>query len=472
MKNPWLIPVITLTVGAASGYLIGSGNQQAPESGAEANGAPARTERRTTKPTGGQSTAGTRTRARDLGDIYREPSQVGRVQSLIDYYGALSSEEFAAEADKLESLPATDRIIAAYLLFAKWAEVSPTEAMAHTDKMGFTGMFVKPTVLQSWASVDPVNAAAYFEKNPREFAMMGAMGGMGGNRGSRGSSGASIIAAEWAKLDPEAALAWAKGLSGGESRAAVSGIVEQVAKEDPKKASAMVAGLDERARGDANSMIAREWASKDWGQTESWINSLPAEQRDAAFSSALRGLAATDPALAATKFAGLPEGESRDQAAEVIANSLGRDNPKAGIEWVMANGSTDAQEEAIRPLMMSYSRTDDAGAQALLASMPAGEVRDRAASTYVFSNMSSNPQAVISVAETISDERTRERTLQMSAMRWVAEDRPAAEQWIQSNDAFDAETKQRLLSGEEQGGGWRERMQRGGGNPGEGRPQR
>jgi hypothetical protein len=178
----------------------------------------------------------------------------------------------------------------------------------------------------------------------------------------------------------------------------------------------------------------------------------------------------SDPKLASAKYAGLPEGRSRDEAANVIAQGLGKTNPQAGISWVLANGSADAQQEAIRPLMMSYSRTNDAGAQALLTSLPAGDVRDRAASTYVFSNMSSNPKAVITVAESITDERTRERTLQMSAARWVAEDRTAAEQYIQASPAFDADTKQRLLSGEGgsngngngNGNGWRDRMRGGG----------
>jgi len=464
MKNPWFIPVVTLAVGAASGYLVGSGNEPTPGKALDSKSPTTRTERRSGR-SGGSDAAATRGRSRNMDEIYRAPSQVSRVQSLIDYYGKLNAEQFAAEADKLESLPSTDRIIAAYLLFAKWAEIAPNDAMAHTDKMGFTGMFVKPTVLQSWASTDPENAAAYYAKNPREFAMMGAME-MGGGRGGRGGgSASSIIAAEWAKQDPEGAMAWAKTLKGGDSRAAMGGVIEQLAKQDPSAAAAMVASMDQGPRGDANATIAREWASKDWGKTEAWINGLPADQRDAAFSSALRGLAASDPTLASSKYASLPDGRSRDEAANVIAQGLGKTNPQAGITWVMANGSADAQQEAIRPLMMSYSRTNDAGAQALLTSMPPGEVRDRAASTYVFSNMSSNPKAVMSVAESITDERTRERTLQMSAARWVAEDRTAAEQYIQSSQAFDAETKQRLLSADGGGGGngnsWRDRMRGG-----------
>ena len=464
MKTPWLLPVVTLTVGAATGYLVGSDTQQPAVQPAATKDAQ-RSERRGGKPAGGDAGASTasRVRGRDVADIYREPSQMNRIQGLIDRYAGLSGEQFGAEADKLNNLPMSDRIIAAYLLFSKWAEVDPNAAMAHTDKMGFTGMFVKPTVLQSWASVDPVNAAAYFDKNPREFAMMGMMGGPGGpgfGRGRGGGGAASIIAGEWAKQDPDAALAWAQNLKGGENRGAVSSVLEQVAQNDPKKAASMLPGIDERERANASAAIAREWAVKDWGGAEAWINGLPAEERDDAFSSAVRGLAATDPQLAASKFAALPEGRSRDQAAEEIATALGRDNPRAGIDWVMSNGSQDAQQEAIRPLMMNLARSNDGGARQVIDTLPAGEVRDRAVSTYVFSNISSNPKEVISVAETIADERSRERTLQMSAARWLSEDRPAAEQYIQNSTTFDAETKQRLLSGEEQGGGWRDRMRR------------
>ena len=126
------------------------------------------------------------------------PGNSNRTQALLDFYAGLTPEQLAEEAGKLESLPMNERMLASFLLFGRWAEVDPTAAMAFSSTMGMAGGFVRPTILQSWASVDPVNAAKYFAANPREFAMMDMMGGQGAS---------SIIASEWARQDPAAALA-------------------------------------------------------------------------------------------------------------------------------------------------------------------------------------------------------------------------------------------------------------------------
>ena len=126
-------------------------------------------------------------------EAMREPGQLARMQGLIDLYAGMGPEELAEEVDKLDALPFGDRILASVLLFSRGAEVDPLGALEQTDKMGMGGMFAKPTVLRSWASMDPVNAAKYFEDNPSEFARMGR------GRGPGGDSGSSVIAREWAK---------------------------------------------------------------------------------------------------------------------------------------------------------------------------------------------------------------------------------------------------------------------------------
>ena len=77
------------------------------------------------------------------------------------------------------------------------------------------------------------------------------MGMMGGGRGPMGGQGgASIIASEWARQDPAAALAWANGLTTEKSQA-MNAVVGEVAKTDPKKATEMLAGMGTEGLGDA-----------------------------------------------------------------------------------------------------------------------------------------------------------------------------------------------------------------------------
>ena len=154
--------------------------------------------------------------------------------------------------------------------------------MAFTDTMGFAGAFVRPTVLQGWASTDPVNAAKYYTENPAQFAMMNMMGGRGA-RGIGGQGAAGIIAGEWAKQDPAGALEWASGLKSNKGDA-MNAVITQVAKSDPAKAAEMVGGMEAEEQGDAYAMVARQWGSKSFAEAAAWANGLPEDQRGAAMS--------------------------------------------------------------------------------------------------------------------------------------------------------------------------------------------
>ena len=198
MKNTATIGIAALLAGAAGGYLAGKSGAAPDKDTAKVESmADTKSQRRGGSAASADSGKG---REKKVDDILREPGQMARMQSLLDLYAGMDAAQLEAEAAKLDSLPMAERIMASFLLFGRWAEVDPTAAMSFSSTMGFSGMFVRPTILQSWASVDPANAAKYYADNPREFAMMGMMGGGRGPMGGQG--GASIIAGEWARQDP------------------------------------------------------------------------------------------------------------------------------------------------------------------------------------------------------------------------------------------------------------------------------
>ena len=210
MNKSFLVPGVALAIGLGVGFGAGksdSGNGD-ETSAAEAN---VRTRAGERSGAGADGASARDRKARSVEEIYLKPGQTNRIQGLLDFYSNLSPDEFASEAEKLDALPFNERILASVLLFGKWAEVDPTAAMAFTDSMGMAGAFVRPTVLQGWASTDPVNAAKYYTDNPGQFAMMNMMGGRGA-RGMGGQGAAGIIAGEWAKQDPAGAMEWASGL--------------------------------------------------------------------------------------------------------------------------------------------------------------------------------------------------------------------------------------------------------------------
>tara|TARA_Y100000385_G_scaffold282622_1_gene337373 strand:- start:655 stop:1638 length:984 start_codon:yes stop_codon:yes gene_type:complete len=319
--------------------------------------------------------------------------------------------------------------------------------------MGFAGMFVRGTVMQSWASKYPQDAAAYYKTNPNEFRMGGMMGGRGGKGGG---STAQIIATEWARQDSAGAMAWAQSLEGRDQREAMRGIFSQAAKEDPAKAAGMLASItDEDAKRDAQNSIAREWGAKDWDGAQSWISGLPADQQADATARAIRGLADEDPQLASTKISAIPEGDERDEAIESIARRWGQDDPAAAADWVMKSGSEEAQTDAIGRVVASWVGQDAEAAYAFIDEQPEGGVRDKAASSYVMSNQRGDVQQNLKLAETIGDERTRSWAIGMTAASWARKDKEAATDYVESTEALSDEARTRIKQVTEAGGeGW------------------
>lgn len=376
-------------------------------------------------------------------EINRLPGTSNRLQALVQYYQGLTPQQLEDEANKLEELPMGERIMASMLLFSRWGEVDAYSALDYSGSLGFAGMMVRPNVLQSWASVDPASAAKYFEDNPRQFMMMG-----GGRGPFAGASASGMIAGEWAKQDPDAAIAWANGLEQGKDGALAS-VIGEVAREDPKKAASMLGNIDPEAAGASYRAIAESYGAKDFAAAQSWISTLPADQQASAMAAAISGLARTDPTAAALQAAAMQEGSSKDRAVREVVGAIAADDPAKAAEFLSQNGSQDAQEESMRDLMPAWVSKDPNAALNYAMSMEEGNTRDRALSSYVWSNQQASPAELVKVAENISSERSRSRTVGWMASRWMREDEQAAKAYIESTESITERTREHILGREE-----------------------
>jgi len=263
MKTTVLGPIAALVIGGAAGFIAGK-NMAPPVESKDDTSADARGARRSTASSFSSTnrSSARSSRVKSSEDAMALPGQNNRLQALMDYYAGLDPSQFEDEAGKLEDLPWSERIMMGYLLFARWGEEDPTAAMAYTKTMGFAGMFVSGTVMQSWAAKFPEDAAKYYTDNPSEFRMSGMMGGRG--RG-RGGSTAGTIAAEWARQDSAGAMAWAQSLEGRDQSAAMKSVFTQAAKDDPEKAAGMLSSVtDADARKDAQNAIAKKKKKKSY----------------------------------------------------------------------------------------------------------------------------------------------------------------------------------------------------------------
>lgn len=371
------------------------------------------------------------------------PGSTQRVQAMLDLYANLGPSQFESEAAKLDQLPMSERILASFLLFGRWAEVDPSAAMAFSGAMGYGSMFVKPTILQGWASADPAGAAKYLAANPREFAMMG----NGGPAGGRG--GVSIIGAEWARQNPSAAMAWASSLNEGRSEA-ISAVVGQVAKLDPAKASQMLAGMSEDDLSEAFQTVAASYGAKNFTEAQAWIRGLPSDQQAEALASAIGGLSIEDPSLAAEEVKLMSQGAAKDRAVSEVVGDMARENPQAAAEFLRDQGSAEAMRMGMRNLIPSWVSKDAPNALAYAFGLVAGDVRDSALQSYVMSNTAEDPAKVILVAENIQDESERIRSMSIAATRWMREDAAAAKEYVEQSQLLPEADKNRILNG----GGW------------------
>ena len=438
-----------LAVGAAGGYL--SGKISEPAGNVSSQEEPS--QRTRSSSSRGEGAAGSesqkKVRSASTNEIARMPGNSNRIQALLEFYAGLTPEQLAAEAAKLESLPMSERIMASILLFGRWSEVDPTAAMAFSNTMGMTGGFVRPTILQSWASVDPASAAKYYAENPREFAMMGMMGGRGP---MGGQGGAAIIASEWARQDPAAAMALAASLKT-EKGAAMGSVVSEIAKTDPRKAAEMIGQMDEGDRGDAYRSVAAQYGALDFAEAQTWIRSLPADEQGAALASAVRGLSNNDPLAAAIQFEAMPESEDKDRVTDDVVEKLARVDPQAAADLLKKQPSEEAQRDGMRTLMPTWTAKNPAAALIYAESFPPGRVRDSALQGYVWGNTTGAPADMVITAAKIDDDGDRNRTIGRVVMGWMREDAPAAKAYLESTTDVSDEAKQRITEGRGMWGG-------------------
>ncbi len=114
MNNSIFIGVASLLIGGVGGYL--AGNSGGGQLGGEENGArhASKGSRSVTGGGGGGGGGGAvhRTKGLSIEQIRSEPGQTARMQSLLDFYAALDPSQFSDEAEKLESLPFGERMVA------------------------------------------------------------------------------------------------------------------------------------------------------------------------------------------------------------------------------------------------------------------------------------------------------------------------------------------------------------------------
>lgn len=417
-----------LALGVASGYFVADMRGESKENKSITQSIMSQQAPRFGKTVSESSSAATSSEKKakaDIADIMKERSMPRKLAQLMDYYSNLSPEELALEARKLSSMRGEDRMMASSILFTKWAESSPKQAMEYANKLGPMARGEKSIILQTWSSMNPEAATSYYMDN----------------KNSMDGRSAGIIAGEWARMNPDAALSWANSLNSAEKGGALRSAFSAYAESNPALAAqkASLLSAEDLAGSRVLESIANQWAKQDWAATETWLNGLPAEQQDSARREAIEGLATVNPTLAAEQVAKLPEGNDKEAAVASVARAMAIDNPALAADLMAKNssGNNMGTQFALGQVMGSWVYTDTEAAKNWAASLPDGNTKSAAIISYAMQTPSKDYAGTIDLASSITNDRMKEAAIGAAVRNWMKEDPDAAQNWVDSSNLSD-----------------------------------
>lgn len=182
------------------------------------------------------------------------------------------------------------------------------------------------------------------------------------------------VAKQWARTDPEGALAWASSLdpSDRESSRLAGETARRVAETDPQ----LVAGYldkitDEQTRLWTTSQVAEKWSEKDPKAAASWaVNLKEANAQSRAVHTVAREWAQIDYQAAAAWAKGLGDEKLSLAAARGVAREWGENDPQAAMQYASSIAAGDSRNAVLQSLAEGWASIDRDAAKAWAAALP------------------------------------------------------------------------------------------------------
>jgi len=297
-------------------------------------------------------------------------------------------------------------------------------------------------LLHAWAKQDPEAALAYAKENTRNpFA-------------------SQTILASWAAYNPDAALNWVKtNFEGKEANRYLVGIVKGLADTNPARATEILQGLPySRERGEALRSVLPHISKLGTEEAIAWLGTIKDEKLRAGASATLaENLAENDPEGAA-KWVNTLDKEAQLQAAGEVAREWAKQDLTKAVEWTSSLTGTVKTSAASR-VMREFVSSDPEKAATWMKTMSGEEGYQNVVRSFMFSSFRKNPELAMNNLSEV-DEQWRDRSRDMMLMGWAAQDKDAANTWMQSNNV-DAEKQKQIIERVESGkrmfggmGGW------------------
>jgi len=291
-------------------------------------------------------------------------------------------------------------------------------AVQHFQSLGLTEsrMGEYALLISAWAKLDPLAALDFAKANPNSHVAT------------------TTVLATWAARDPDAALRWAETHHEGSGpNPYLVGVIRGIAESDPERAAEMLTKMPGGSeRYEALAGVLPQLLAQGTDVARSWIEGLADESlRDAAMKRIADHLASIDPAGTAQWLLDHPGGASQGRMDEVYGQ-WARLDQQAALDSVSAMPTGDNRSNALSGVVGTLATSDPAAALSVMDRFPE-DVTENVMKNFLWNSLESDPGLAMSQIPRIPDEVRRDWWYGRTLESWLDRDATAAKAWIQKN---------------------------------------
>ena len=290
--------------------------------------------------------------------------------------------------------------------------------VAHFRSLGMTEHRLSEysILLTGWAKVNPDAALTYA-------------------KGTIGSPFATnTILAALAATDPEGAIRWAEANhTGNSANPYLTGIIRSLAVTDPDRATALLGSMPySRERAKAFDALMPNIIAKGPDAARAWISTLTdASLRTNATMATAEKFAQTDPRATADWLLSNP-GEATSRSFDNVLGTWALMDTAAALAYYEALPPGEARSNALRGIVGAVATLDPDAAANMMSAHP-GDILDNTLQGFVKHSLDSAPALAIDYIAQISNPNEREQLYRKTLDSWLGSDPAAAQAWMQKN---------------------------------------
>ena len=279
-------------------------------------------------------------------------------------------------------------------------------------------------ILAAWAKVDPLAALAYAKaKTDNPFA-------------------ARAILTSWATEDGAAAIRWAQNNHQGDgANPWLIGVIRGIAATDIEGASNLLKSMPRSVeRGEALDVLLPHLLAKGNESTRTWIASIDDDAlRSGAMMRAAEAMAKTDPAGTVAWLMENP-GEALDRRLDDVFGIWAKQDEAAARSALNTLPTGEIRSDALRGVVTRLALSKPNEAVALMDQYP-DEVNDRTVRNFIWHSFGKDPAAALGEVSRIGDEDRRNEMYRRAMGAWMRRDTTAAKAWLNTNPLPESVTR-------------------------------